>query len=166
MKRILLALVTLLCFSLSALATVNINTATQADLESLDGIGPVKAKAIIDYRKKNGNFKNIEDLDKVDGIGPVTLKNIRKDILINGAKTPAPLPADRKVAQAVKVDKPKKVVVNQKPAIVEKSTKDTKHVAKVAEPSKASTQKKLQKKSTARKNKLSKTKKAIKVKAK
>jgi competence protein ComEA len=52
MKKMLLALFVFLSFSISALAAVNINTATQAELESLNGIGPVKAQAIIDYRKK------------------------------------------------------------------------------------------------------------------
>ena len=52
MKKLLLAIVTFLSFSLSAFAAVNINTATQAELETLDGVGPVKAQAIIDYRKK------------------------------------------------------------------------------------------------------------------
>lgn len=46
-----------LIFSLSAIAGVDINTASQANLESLDGIGPVKAKAILDYRKKMGTLK-------------------------------------------------------------------------------------------------------------
>ena len=57
MKRMLLALFTLISFSLTTFAAVNINTATQADLESLDGIGPVKAKAILEYRKKMATLK-------------------------------------------------------------------------------------------------------------
>lgn len=57
--------------------SVNINSASQAELETLPGIGPSKAKAIIDYRLKNGPFIRIEDLDKVSGIGPKTLETLR-----------------------------------------------------------------------------------------
>jgi comEA protein len=48
---------------------VNINTANLKTLSSLAGIGPERAKNIIDYRSKNGSFKSIEELKKVKGIG-------------------------------------------------------------------------------------------------
>jgi competence protein ComEA len=47
---------------------ININTATAAELDALPGIGPTRAKAIVDYRAQNGNFKTIEDIEKVKGI--------------------------------------------------------------------------------------------------
>ena len=55
-------------------AIVNINTANLKELCTLSGIGKVKAQAIIDWRKENGSFANIEDLMKVKGIGPKTLE--------------------------------------------------------------------------------------------
>ena len=47
----------------------NLNTATIEQLDSLKGLGPKKAKAIIDDREKNGHFKSIADLSRVKGIG-------------------------------------------------------------------------------------------------
>lgn len=85
MKKILLVL--LACLSFNAFSAVNINTATQAELETLEGVGPVKAKAIVDYRKKNGAFKSVDELEKVDGIGAITLGNIRKDVTTSGKTT-------------------------------------------------------------------------------
>jgi competence protein ComEA len=43
-------------------APVNLNTATQAQLESLPGVGPKAAQRILEYRQKNGGFKKIEDI--------------------------------------------------------------------------------------------------------
>lgn len=74
----------LLAFSGGAYAAVNINTASQAELETLQGIGPAKAKAIVEYRKKNGPFKSPDDLEKVNGIGPGIMKRVRKDITVGG----------------------------------------------------------------------------------
>lgn len=62
--------------SSDGLGLLNMNTATQEELEGLPGIGPVRAADIITYRKKNNGFKAIEDLLKVDGIGLATLANI------------------------------------------------------------------------------------------
>ena len=61
---------------------VNINTATQDDFESLQGIGPSTALKIIDYRKTNGKFNSIEDLKDVPGIGDAKFENIKDDICV------------------------------------------------------------------------------------
>ncbi|MBM4263904.1 MAG: helix-hairpin-helix domain-containing protein [Deltaproteobacteria bacterium] len=63
---------------------VNINTANVDELKALKGIGETRAKDIIEYRKKNGDFKTIEDLEKVKGIGPGTMKQIRANISVSG----------------------------------------------------------------------------------
>jgi competence protein ComEA len=59
---------------------ININTATQAELETLPHIGPAIAARIVDYREKNGPFTKIEDIKKVSGIGPATFDDI-KDLI-------------------------------------------------------------------------------------
>ena len=61
----------------SASGKVNINTATAAELDTLPGIGPVKAQSIIAYREANGSFSSIEDLILVDGIGEKTMAELR-----------------------------------------------------------------------------------------
>ena len=84
MKKIILVLIGLFAWASVAFAAVNINTATKAELESIKGIGPVKAQAIIDYRAKYGGFKSVDDLDKVTGIGKATLEKIRGDVTLSG----------------------------------------------------------------------------------
>lgn len=56
---------------------VNVNTATEAELETLPGIGPVLAAAIVQYRTEHGPFTSVEQLEEVSGIGPATLAEIR-----------------------------------------------------------------------------------------
>ncbi len=53
----------------AAAAPLNLNTATEADLAKLPGIGPATATRILEYRQKNGPFKKIEELMNVRGIG-------------------------------------------------------------------------------------------------
>lgn len=56
---------------------VNINSATQTELETLPGIGATKAQAIIDFRSSHGNFASVDDLDNVPGIGPATISLLK-----------------------------------------------------------------------------------------
>lgn len=62
---------------------ININTASQHDLESLSGIGPATALKIITFREENGPFASIEEIQKVSGIGPVTFENIKTFITVD-----------------------------------------------------------------------------------
>jgi len=93
MKKFLLVLVACFAFAINAFAAVNINSASQAELETIKGIGPVKAKAIIDYRTKNGAFKSVDDLDNVKGIGKKSLDKFRSEVSVSGATTVAPAAA-------------------------------------------------------------------------
>ncbi len=62
---------------------VNINTANQEELESLPGIGSVRAKAIIAYRTQNGYFLSIEELLNVEGIGESTYNELKEFITVS-----------------------------------------------------------------------------------
>lgn len=61
---------------------VNINKATKEELQSLSGIGESTAQKIIDYRKENGEFKQIEDLKNVSGIGDAKYNAIKDNIKV------------------------------------------------------------------------------------
>ncbi len=64
------------------ISIVNINTATQTELETLPGIGPSLALRIVNYRKENGKFSSIEDIKNVSGIGEAKYEDIKKYIKI------------------------------------------------------------------------------------
>jgi competence protein ComEA len=92
MLKKLLMLCVALALSLSAgwAAAVEVNSADQATLESVKGIGPVHAKAIIDERTKNGPFKDADDLAaRVKGIGTKSVTNLEAaGLTINGSGAP------------------------------------------------------------------------------
>jgi competence protein ComEA len=80
----------LLAFSSWAWAgAIDVNSADAKTLESLDGIGPAKAQAIVTYREKNGPFKNVDELEKVSGIGKATVEKNREKISTGSGKTTA-----------------------------------------------------------------------------
>lgn len=64
---------------------INLNTASVDLLVTLPGIGPVRAKAIVDYRERNGLFQSVEEINKVPGIGPASYANIRHLVTVEGA---------------------------------------------------------------------------------
>lgn len=61
---------------------VNLNAATQEDLQTLTGIGPSKADAILEYRETVGKFKEVDELKQVTGIGDKTFERLRDSISV------------------------------------------------------------------------------------
>ncbi len=62
--------------------SIDVNTATAAQLELLPGIGPSRAAAIIESRQTAGPFRTVEDLARVHGIGPATVEGVRPYVRI------------------------------------------------------------------------------------
>lgn len=89
-KLFMLCLALGLSLSAALAAAVEVNTADEAALESVKGIGPVHAKAIIDERTKNGPFKDADDLAaRVKGIGQKSVVNLEAaGLTINGSSVP------------------------------------------------------------------------------
>ena len=61
---------------------INLNTGSSEELQKLNGVGPVTAQKIIDYREKRGGFKRIEDLMNVSGIGVKTFDKLKDYITV------------------------------------------------------------------------------------
>jgi competence protein ComEA len=81
-----------LCPAVASADPVNINTASASELDkALNGVGPARAKAIVDYREKNGPFKSADQLALVDGISQAVIDKNRADIRVGneGAKSDA-----------------------------------------------------------------------------
>ena len=91
MRKLALTLLAVFAFATVSFAAdpIDINTATQEQLESLAGVGPTKAKAIIAYRTEHGNFKTVDELDNVKGFSSKTLDKLRDQATVGEAK-PAP----------------------------------------------------------------------------
>lgn len=62
---------------------VNLNTATEADLQTISGIGAKRAADIIAYREANGGFKSVDDLNNVSGIGDKTMESIQPYVTVD-----------------------------------------------------------------------------------
>lgn len=86
MHKLFMIIAAPLIFAGSVNAAVNINTASQEELQTLSGITSSKAKAIIEYRSKAGKFTTAADLTKVEGINPryLDMKQLYKDITVSG----------------------------------------------------------------------------------
>jgi competence protein ComEA len=73
--------------SASSGSPINLNTATQAQLETLPGIGKSTAERILEYRQKNGGFKKVEDLMNVRGIGEKSFLKMKPLITVTAPKS-------------------------------------------------------------------------------
>lgn len=120
MLKKLLMLFVALSLSLAAglAAAVEVNSADQAALESVKGLGPVKSKAIIDERTKNGPFKDADDLaNRVKGLGTKSVGHLEENgLTIGGSATPP---------KGVKLSKPTATAPATTPATTSAGTAPT-----------------------------------------
>lgn len=91
LKKLLFALMALLAATGFAFADVDVNKGDQAALDGIKGLGPVKSKAIIDERTKNGSFKDWADFEsRVKGIGDKNSTKLSEaGLTVNGQPKPA-----------------------------------------------------------------------------
>ncbi|NTV69895.1 MAG: hypothetical protein HGA71_07090 [Azonexaceae bacterium] len=82
-RFLMFALGGLLCIG-QAMARVNVNTASAEELQTLNGIGPVRAQLIIDYRRENGPFKSIDDLRKIPELRGAVAEGLKGRVTYNG----------------------------------------------------------------------------------
>lgn len=88
-KKLLLAFVFAFALSTGAAMAadkIDINTATKAELQSLNGIGDATADAIIEYRTQNGPFLSVSDLEKVKGIGQKKAEKLAESVTVSKAE--------------------------------------------------------------------------------
>ncbi len=112
---------------------VDINKADVATLTgNLKGIGPVKAKAIIDYRKKNGSFKSLDDLLKVPGIGEAIIKKNRSNLSLKGGLSKSVAKSSASGSATVKKTEDTKKSVKEASSSDVKKAKEAEAKAKAA----------------------------------
>ena len=103
LKKLTLAAATFFAAVSLSWAQVDINTASQAQLEAIKGIGPVKAKAIVEERTKNGPFKSADDVStRVKGVGSKSISGLTANGLSIPGAPAAGLPAVAPGKAAVK----------------------------------------------------------------
>jgi competence protein ComEA len=88
MKRLLFSILASFFMISTVFATININTASESELETLNGIGPTRAKDIVNYRKQHGAFKSTEELKNVPGIGEAVYLKVKQDVATSGMNIP------------------------------------------------------------------------------
>jgi len=82
---------------IAALATVNVNTAQQSEIQRVKGLDKLKAKSIIEYRARNGSIDNFTELGKVPGFTPDVIDKVKPELAFNGDPyVPPPKPEKKK----------------------------------------------------------------------
>jgi len=169
-KKLLVGTMFLAMFFFAGIAaaaeTVNLNKATAAAIQqNLVGIGPIKAEAIISYRKKNGKFKSLDDLKNVTGIGPALIKKNKRYLSLSkgvvkgddkayaaakkqAGKSKSTTKKKKTKAAAKPAKKPAKTKKDKKPSKTKKPKKDTKASKPAKKPSKKKPAKKKKKKTS------------------
>lgn len=158
-----------------AAEVVNLNKADAAAIQqSLVGIGPIKAEAIVAYRKKNGRFKDVDDLLNVKGIGPGTIKknkrylSLSKGVVSGDAKKYSAAKKQAKAKQASGGSSSKSKSSSSKSSTSKTTAKKAKKESSTKKSAKNSSESsstaKKAKKSTAKKKSTSKTSKTSKSK--
>ena len=74
------------CFSVEQVEG-KVNTATEAQIALLPGLGPKLATEVVNYRTNNGGFKTIEDIKKVSGVGDKKFEKIKDYVVLEGETT-------------------------------------------------------------------------------
>ena len=85
-KKVLMSLLLAMVLSTGfayAMDKINLNTATQSELQTLNGVGEATAAAIIQYREEHGMFKSVEDLVNVKGIGSKKVENLTDSVTVS-----------------------------------------------------------------------------------
>ena len=167
LKKIIASFLVLATTTLFGMSLSQVNSASKAELMEINGIGDVKAAAIIKERRK-GKFKSFQDLQRVEGIGEQTAANVK-----NGVKSAADVKKvkktkKKKVAKKTKSTKKdvEKKKTKAKKTKKEKSKKDTKKTKKRKIKSMDDKKKELKTKSKKTKTKETKAKKTKKTKSK
>ncbi len=127
MRFVIASIAGLFLLSSYAIAQVEVNSADQTALESVRGLGPSKAKAILEERKKNGPYKDANDLHtRVKGIGEKTVERMMQNGLTINSKASASAGAkvDRQVKEKANKESSTKSKEKEKPA-TEKASKQS-----------------------------------------
>ena len=90
MKRILITTLLFIAGIGMAAAAVNLNSASVEELDAVKGISPAKAKAIVDYRSKNGPFKSLDELKSVKGFGDKSVAKLQGELTVADAAAAKP----------------------------------------------------------------------------
>ena len=86
----------------AALATVNVNTAQQTELQRTKGLDKYKAKSLIEYRARNGSIDGFGELGEVPGFTPDVIEKVKTEVAFNGDPYVPPKAAEKKKSVAKK----------------------------------------------------------------